>query len=75
MHCVLNQMMVSHLIFKLSTKQILVTTKRQPICVPQDLIKAINETDFFNNKIKIDHFDNDHFIVKDDHSHNYEDDS
>ena len=65
----------SHLIFKLSTKQILVTIKYQPIRVPENIIKAINETDSFNNKIQTNRFDSDNFIVQDDHSHNYEDDS
>ena len=40
-----------HLIFKLSTKQISVTTKYQPMHVPEDLIKVINEIDSFTNKI------------------------
>ena len=46
---------IGHLIFKLSTKQILVTilvtTKYQPIHVPENLIQVINETDSFINKV------------------------
>ena len=52
-----------NLIFKLSTKHILVTTKYQPKHVPEDLIKAINETGLFNNKIQVNYFGSDHFIV------------
>ena len=47
--------------------------KYQPICVPEDLIKTITETDSFNNKIQTDHFDSDHFTVQDDHFNNNED--
>ena len=35
----------------------------------------INETDSFNNKIKVDNFGSDHFIVQDDHSDNNKDES
>ena len=41
--------------------------------VPEDLIKAINEMDSFNNKIQTNNFNNDYFIVQDDHSHKNED--
>ena len=54
----------SHLIFKLSTKQILITMKYQPIHVPEDLFELINGTDLFNNKIQVDYFGSDHFIFK-----------
>ena len=63
-----------HLIFKVSTKQILVTMKYQPIHAPVDLMEAIDEKDFSNNKIQTNHLDNDHFILQDDHSDNFEDD-
>ena len=46
--------------------------KYQPIHIPEDLIKAINETDLFNNKIQSNQFDRGHFIVQDDNSHSYE---
>ena len=57
-----------HLIFILSTKQIWVTMKYQPIYAPKDLIEAINKEDSFNNKIQTDHFDSDYYILQDDHS-------
>ena len=63
------------LIFKLSMKQILVTMKYYLIRVPGNLIKAINETYLFNNKIQTNHFYSDNFLVRNDHSYNYEDDS
>ena len=40
-----------HLIFKLSTKQILTTMKYKPVPIPEDLIKTINEPDSFTTKI------------------------
>ena len=64
---------IGHLIFKLSTKQILITMKYQPVSVPEDLIKAINETDSFINKIQINHFCSDYSIAQDDHSNNNKD--
>ena len=63
----------SHFIFKLSTKQILATTKYQPISVPKDLIEAITETDSVTTKIQIDHFDSDPFTAQDDHINNTKD--
>ena len=62
------------MIFKLSTEQILVSTKYQPVHIPTDLTKAINETDSFTNKIQVDHFDSDCSIVQGDHSDNNKDD-
>ena len=41
----------------------------------EDLIKAVNETDSFNNKIQVDHFGSDHFTVQDNNSDNNKDDS
>ena len=38
--------------------------------VPKNLIKAINGTDSFTSKIKVEHFDSDHTIVEDDQSEN-----
>ena len=61
------------LMFKLSIKQILVTTKYQPIHVPKHLTETINEKNAFTNKIQVDHFDNDHSIVQDDYSNNNKD--
>ena len=63
-----------YLTFKLSTKHILVTIKYQPIHTPEDIIKATNEEDLFNNKIQINHFDSDHFILQDGYSDKCEDD-
>ena len=63
-----------HLIYKLSTNQILVTMKYQSIPVPEDLIEAIKEKDSFNNKIQIDHVNSEDSIVQDDNSNNNKDD-
>ena len=63
-----------HLIFKLSTNQVLVTMTYQPIHLPEDLIEVINETDSSNNKIQVNHFDSNHSLVQDDHSNNNKDD-
>ena len=57
-----------HLIYKLSTDQILVTMKYQSVYVSEVLIKAVNKTNSSNNKIHVDHFDNNYFIVPDNHS-------
>ena len=54
---------IGHFIFKLSTKQIVITMKYLPVPVPEDLIKTINETDSFTNTIQIDHFNSDHFTA------------
>ena len=40
-----------HLIFKLSTKQVLTIPKYKPVPMPEDLIKAINKMDTYTNKI------------------------
>ena len=40
-----------------------------------DLIKTINETNSFTNKIQIDHFGSGNLTAQDDHSNNNEDDS
>ena len=45
-----------HLIYKLSTDQILVTIKYQSVPVSEDLIETMNRTDSSENKIQIDHF-------------------
>ena len=63
-----------HLIYRLSTDHILVTKEYQSVPVPEDLIKAISETDSYDNKIQVNHFDRDHSIVNDDHSNNNNDD-
>jgi len=63
-----------HLIYRLSTDQILVTKEYKSVPVPEDLIKAISETDSSDNKIQVNHFDSNHSIVQDDHSNNNNDD-
>ena len=45
-----------HLIYKLSTDQILVTMKYQSVPVPKNLIKMMNKTDSSDKKIQINHF-------------------
>ena len=52
---------IGYLIFKLTTKQILITMKYQPVPVSEDLIEVINDTDSFTTKIQIDHFNSNHF--------------
>ena len=54
-----------HLIYRLSTES--VTKEYQSVPVPEDLIEAISETDSYNNKIQVNHFDSNHSIVQDDH--------
>ena len=46
----------------------------QPMHVPEDLIKAINETNSSNNKIQVSYFNSNHYIVQDNHSNNNKDD-
>ena len=46
---------IGHLVFKLSTKQILTTVKYQPVPVSKNLSRTSNETDSFTTKIQIDH--------------------
>ena len=55
--------------------QILVTIKYQSVPVPGDIIEAISETDSSDNKIQVNHFNNDHSIVQDDHYNNNNDDN
>ena len=63
-----------HLIFKISTYQILVTMTYQLIHVPEDLVEVINKTDSSNNKVQVNHFDSNHYIVQDNYSNNNKDD-
>ena len=65
---------IGHLIFRLSTKQILTTMKYGPVPMPNNLFKTINETDTFTTKIQINQFNNDCFIGQDDHFDNTKDD-
>ena len=65
----------SHLIYKISTGQILVTMKYQSVPVPENLIKLTNKTDSSDNKIQIDHFDIKQSVVQDDYSNNNKCDS
>ena len=55
-----------HLIYTLSTDQILVTKEYQCVHVPEDLVEAISETNSSDNKIQAIHFNNDQAIVQDD---------
>ena len=64
----------SHLIYKLSTDQILVTKEYQSVPVPADLIEGISETGSSDTKVQVNHVDSDHSIVQDDHSNNNDDD-
>ena len=43
--------------------------------MPEDLIEAISETNSYDNKIQIIHFNNNQAIVQDDHSNNHNEDS
>ena len=63
-----------HLIYKLSTDQILVTKEYPSVPIPEDLIEVISETDSSDNKVQAIPFDSDHSIVQDDHSNNNDND-
>ena len=61
-----------HLIYRLSTDQILVTEDYQSVHVPEDIIEAISKTNSSDNKIQAIHFNNNNqTIVQDDHSNNH----
>ena len=64
-----------HLIFKLSTKQILTVLKYRPVPMPEDLIKAINEIDTIATNIQIDQFYSDHYITQEDYFNNTQNDN
>ena len=68
-----NDNSTGHLIFKLSTKQILTTMKYKLVPVSEDLIQVINEMNSFTTKIQINHFNSDHFTAQDDHFDNTKD--
>ena len=57
-----------HLIYRLSTDQILVTKEYQSVPVSDDLIEAINETNLYDNKIQVIHLKGNHSIAQDDYS-------
>ena len=59
-----------HLIFRLSTDQIVVTKECQSIPVPENLIEAISETESYGNKNQTNCFDTNHSIIQDGHSNN-----
>ena len=59
-----------HLIYRLSTDQILVTKEYQSVPVPEDLIEAISETESYGNKNQTHRFDTNHYMIQDDHSNN-----
>ena len=52
-----------HLIYKLSTDQILVTMKYESVPVLEDLIEVTNETNSPINKIQVDHVNNENSII------------
>ena len=64
-----------HLIYRLSTDQILITKDYQSVPVTKDLIEAISETDSYDNKFQVNNFDRNHSTVYDDQSNNNDDDS
>ena len=64
---------IYHLIFRLSTTQMLTTMKCKPVPVSENLFKSIDEKDTFTNKIQFDWFDSDCFIGQDDHFDDAED--
>ena len=73
----LNDSATGHLMFKLSTKQILITLKYKPVPMPENLTRTINEMDIFTTKIQNNHFDSDHYtaIAQEDHFDNTQDDN
>ena len=62
-----------HLIYRLSTDQIVITKDYQTVTVPEDLIDAISETDSYDNKSQVDDFDTIHSMVHDNQSNNNND--
>ena len=60
-----------HLIYRLSTDQILVTKEYQSIHVPEDLIEVISKANSSDNKIQAIHFNNNQAIVQNDHSNHH----
>ena len=64
-----------HLIYKLSMDQILFITKYQSVPVLEDPIDMMNKTDSSDNKIQINHFDNNQSIIRDDYSNKNNNDS
>ena len=42
--------------------------------MPEDLIKVINKMNTFTNKIRINHFDSDHYTAQEDHFGNTQQD-
>ena len=64
-----------HLIYRLSTDQIVVTKDYQKVPVPEDLVDAISKTDSYGNKSQVDDFDTIHSIIHDGQSNNNDDDS
>ena len=69
----LNDNGIGHLIFKLSTKQILTTIKYQPVSMPGNLFKTTNGIDSLTTKIQINYFDSDQFTAQDNHFNNTKD--
>ena len=63
------------MIYDLSTDKIVVTMNYQSVPVHGDLIEPLNNTDSSNNKIRIDHFDTEPSVVRDDHHNNNKYDS
>ena len=59
--------------FKLSMTQLLTTMIYQPVPVPKNLLKTINETDSFTTKIQINQFDSDRFTAQYNHYDNTKD--
>ena len=70
-----NDIGIWHLVYRLSTDQMLVTKEYQTIHVPEDPIEAISKTNSYDNKIQVIHFNNDQAIFQDDHSNNHNEDS
>ena len=60
-----------HLVYRLSMDQTLVTKEYQYVHVSEDPIKAISETNSYDNKIQAIHSNNNQAIVQDDHSNNH----
>ena len=55
-----NDSSASHLVFKLSTKQLLTTSQCKPVPMPKEIIQAVYEMGTITNKIHLYHFDRDH---------------
>ena len=66
-----NDISNGHLIYRISTDQILVRKEYQSVPVSDDLIEAINKTNLYDNKIQVTHFKDNRSIAQDNNYSNH----